>query len=147
MVVHPDAHALQPGLEGLGRHIVVIPGQYHAGHVESEVSENVDQPDHVQVIGNAQVPTDLVLFNVPGVNGNDHLHLVLHLQQHPQLAVRLEAGKHPGGMIVVIQLAAKFQIQLAAKLGDPLPDVAGLHLQVFIVVKRLVNHDSRLFRL
>ena len=45
------------------------------------------------------------------------------------------------------RLAAKLQIQLAAKLDDPLPDVAGLHLQVFLVVKRLVYYVRRLFHL
>ena len=72
--------------------------------------------------------------------------MVFQLQKHPQLAVGLKAGKYPGCVIVVIELAAKLQVQLAAKLSNALPDMLRLHLQIFIVVKRLVNHDSRLFQ-
>ena len=68
---------LQPRLKGLGCRVVVIPGQHHAGNIQAEVPENVDKPDHIQVVGNAQIPPDFVLFNVRGVDGNDHLHLVL----------------------------------------------------------------------
>ena len=146
VVVNLDAHTLQTGLEGLCHGVVVIPGEHNAGDVESKIPEDIDQPNHVQVIGNAQIAPDLVLFDVAGVDGNDHLHVVLQLQKHPQLAVGLKAGKHPGCVIVVIELAAKLQVQLAAKLSNALPDMLRLHLQIFIVVKRLVNHDSRLFQ-
>ena len=124
--LHP--HALQSCLEGLGRHVVVIPGQYHTGDIEPEVPEDIDEPDHIQIVSNAQVSPNLVLLNIRGVDGNDHLHLVLQLQQHPELAVRLEAGKYPGRVVVIVKFAAELQIELAAELGDPLPDVAGLHL-------------------
>ena len=48
-------------------------------------------------------------------------------------------------MVVVIKLAAKFQIELTSELGNPLPDVAGLHLQVFVIIKSLFHHNRRLF--
>ena len=47
----------------------------------------------------------------------------------------MEAGKHAGGVVVVEQLAAEFQVQLVVKLGDPLPDVGRLCLQVFFIIK------------
>ena len=43
--------------------------------------------------------------------------------------------------MVVKELAAKLQIELAAKLGDPLPNVGGLGVQIFLIVKSdLVAH-------
>ena len=141
MVIHPNAHSLQPRLEGLGRGIVMIAGQHNTGHIEAEVPEDVDQPDHIQIIGNAQIPPDFVFLDIRGVDGNYHLHLLLQVQQHPQLAVRPEAGKHTGCVIVVIQLAAELQIELAAELGNAIPDMAGLHLQIFVVVKCPLNHE------
>ena len=146
MVIYPDAHALQTGLECLGHGLVMEAGQHHAGNIQTEAAENIDEADHIPVIGNAQVTADLIFLNIVGVDGNDHLHLVLQLQQHPQLAVRLEAGQYPGCMVIVIQLAAKLQIQLAAELGDPVPDVGRLGLQVFIVIKGNILHRLRLFQ-
>ena len=128
VVVDPNAQPLQPGLEGLGQRLPVIPGQHHTGYIQPEAPKHVDQPDHVPVIGNPQIPPNLVLFDVVGVDGDDHLHLIFQLQEHPQLAVRLETGEHPGSVVVVVELAAEFQIQFAAKLSNPLPDVLGLHL-------------------
>ena len=56
-------------------------------------------------------------------------------QQHLQLAVRLKARQHAGGVVVIKQLAAKLQVELVVKLGNALPDVLGLHEKIFIVVK------------
>ena len=140
VMVDPDAHALQAGLEGGGQGLAVEPGEYHAGNIQPKIPEHPNQANHVPVIGDAQIAPDFVLFNIVGVDGNDHLHLLLELQQHSQLAVRLKTGKHPGGMVVVIQLAAEFQIKLAAELGNAFLDMLGLHLQIFLVVKANFHH-------
>ena len=60
------------------------------------------------------------------------------------LAVRREAGKNPGSVQIVKQFAAEFQVQLVAELGDPLPDVLGLHGSVFVVVKSDSCHEDLL---
>ena len=48
-------------------------------------------------------------------------------------------------MVVVKQLAAEFQIQLVAEMGDALPDVGRLHFQIFVVVKTdfSCTHDGQ----
>ncbi len=114
--VDPDADALQTGLEGLDLRLLVESGQHHRADVQTQLPENINQADHIPVVGDAQIATNLVLLNVGGVDGNDHLHLILHLQQHSQLGVGLEAGQNTGGVVVIIQLAAEFQIQLATEL-------------------------------
>ena len=140
VMVHPNSQRLQSRLEGPGNGLPVKPGQYHAGNIEPEAPEHVNQPDHVPVVGNSQIPPDFVLFYVVGIDDNHHLHLILQLQQHPEFAVRLEARQHPGRVVVIIELAAEFQIQLSSKSGNPLPDVFRLHLQVMVIVKSLTNH-------
>ena len=117
---------LQPGLEGVGGGLAGVAGDHHAAHIQPPAPELVDKPEHVAVVGDAQVPPDLVLLNVAGVDGDDDFRLVPELLQHPQLAVRLEAGEHPAGVVVVKELAPELQIQLAPELGDPVPDVLGL---------------------
>ena len=43
-------------------------------------------------------------------------------------------------MVVVKELAAEFQVQLAAELGDPLPDMGGLGGDILVVVKTDPGH-------
>ena len=119
----------------IGGGLPVVPGQHHAAHEQAQAPEDVDQAEDVVVIGDAQVAPDLVLLNVRRVDGNDDLHILLKLLEHPDLAVRLEARQDPGGMVVVEQLAAEFQVQLAAELGNPLFDLFGLGGEVFLIVK------------
>ena len=87
-----------------------------------------DWPEHVHIVGNAQVSPDLVLLNVGGADSDDHLSLILELGEHSDLAVGGKAGEHPGGVIVVKKLAAELQIELAAELADPLLDMERLGL-------------------
>ncbi len=52
--------------------------------------------------------------------------IVAQLLEHTDLAVGLKAGQH-ARVVVVEELAAEFQIQLAAEQRDALADVFGLH--------------------
>ena len=86
-------------------------------------------------VGTGNIAPALVHFNVGCVDGNDDLRLLLELQQHLHLAVRLEAGQDARGVIVVKKLAAEFQIELAAEMRDALQDPFGLQLQILLIVK------------
>ena len=94
----------------------------------------------IEIPDDAQVAPDLVFLDVCGVNGNEDLHVVLQLLEHPDLAVRLESRQHPGGVVVGEQLAAELQIQLAAELGDALFDLLGLGGEVLLIVKTDGRH-------
>ena len=135
VAVAADPQGGQPLQEGVRRRLAGVPGQHHAAHVEAHAPEDVDEAQHVVVVGDTQVAPDLALFDVGGIDGNDDLHIVLKLLEHADFAVRLKARQHPGGVIVVEELAAELQIQLAAELGNALPDMGGLHLQIFLIVK------------
>jgi len=41
---------------------------------------------------------------------------------------------------IIKQLASKFQVQLAPELGDTLPNVLGLELQILVVIEPLSGH-------
>jgi hypothetical protein len=45
-------------------------------------------------------------------------------------------------MVIIIQLAAEFQIQLSAELVDPLANMLGLQQQVFLVIKSDTVHKG-----
>ena len=115
--------------------LVLEAGDHHAGRGEAHGPEDVQQTQHVFVVGDAQIAAHFVLLDIVGVDGDDDLNVFGHLLQHADLAVGLEAGQHAGGMVVIEQLAAELQIQLAAELADPFADMLGLQSQVFIVVE------------
>ena len=120
------AKGAQPLDKGVRRRLAGVLGDDHAAHIEAQPPEYVDQPQHVHVVADTQVAAHLVLLDVPGADGHHDLHVVLQRLQHPYLAVRLEPRQHTGGVIVVKQLAAELQIQLAAELGAPRRDVLRL---------------------
>jgi hypothetical protein len=53
-----------------------------------------------------------------------------------------EARQHPGGVIVVEELAAEFQVQLAAELRDAFSDLLRLRGEIFLIVKSDGSHIS-----
>jgi len=135
VAIAPDAQSRQPLDEGVRRRLPGVLGDDHGAHIEPQAPEHVHQPQHVLVIADAQVAADLLLFDVSGADGHHDLHLVPDGGQHPDLAVRLEPRQHPGGVVIVEQLAAELDIQLVAELLPPGPDVLGLEGQVFVVIK------------
>ena len=143
--VAADSQMFQPVEEGVRRSLPAVAGQHHAAYIQSHVPEDVNEPEDILVVGDAQIPPDFVFFNVPGIDGNDDFHVVLQLLKHPDLAVRRKARQHPGSVIIVKQLAAEFQIQLAAELMDPLFDLFGLGGEIFLIVKADGSHGERPF--
>ena len=143
MLVGADAQGLQPPDELVRNGLAPVVGEHHAADGEPDAPEGVDQAEGVLVIGDAQVAPALGALDVVGRNGDDDLRLVLHLQQHFDLAVRLEARQDPGGVEIVKELAAELQIQLA-ELGDPVADPLGLQLYIFCVVKARSVHGRLL---
>ena len=74
----------------------------------------------------------------------NYFSLFSQLVKHFKFTVRLKTGKNPGGVVVVEQLAAKLEVELVVELCDALPDVLGLHLKIFRVVKAFF-HGMLLF--
>ena len=83
----------------------------------------------------------LILLDRAGADRDYDLGLILHLAQHPNLAVRHEPGQHARRVIVVEQLAAEFEIQLAAEGVDAFPYAVGLHTYILVIVKPDFVHD------
>ena len=113
-----------------------------AAHKQADALEGIDQAQHVHIVGDAVVTAHLVGDDVLGADDDDDLGLLLELQKHLQLGIRLKARQHAGRMVVVKQLAAKFQIELIVKLGDTLPDMGGLHRKIFVVIKSDLHQHS-----
>ncbi len=109
---------------------------------ETAVHKLLAQTQHIDIVGDAEVTTHLVLLDINGADDNDDLRHVSKLHQHSQLDVRLETRQYATCMEVVKQLPAKFQIQLIAEFSDALFNMFRLDFKVFFAIEP-VFHDAK----
>ena len=108
MIVDADAQTFQPLAESLGAPLTIVLGYHHSAYHEPSVQELVPQPQHIHIVGNAQVAAHLVLLDVAGTDDNHYLGIVAQLHEHFQLAVGLKSREDTTGVVVVKKLTAKF---------------------------------------
>ena len=123
VVVHLDAHILQALAVCLGTGLTIEVGDNYAVDAKLPGQKFVPQAKHVHIVGNAQVASDLVLFNIYGADNDHYLNIFLQLKQHLHLTVRLETGEYAAGVVIVKEFAAKLHIQFIAEFGDAFLDV------------------------
>ena len=134
-----NAECIQTIAEDVGSGLTGILRDNHGRDSKTIAAEQVDQAQDVLVIGNAQVATGLVLLDMVCIDCDDDLNIIGNALEHAELAVRFKTRQHTARMIVVKQLAAKLQIELAAKLRDALLNVSSLQLDILRVVETLAH--------
>ena len=134
-----NTERVQAITEHVGSRLAGILGDDHSRDGKTVAAEQVNQTQHVLVIGNAEVATGLVLLDVVRVNRDDDLDVVGDALKHAELAIRLKTRQHAARVIVIKQFAAKLQIQFAAKLRDALLNMSGLQLDILRVVETLAH--------
>ena len=117
----------------------------HTAHIKPDGTERVGQPQNIRIVGDAEITADFVFLNICRIDDKNNFSLVLELKQHLDFAIRRKPRQNPGSVVIVKELAAKFQIELAAKLRDPFADLLRLQMQVFFVVKSSALHISPSF--
>ena len=128
--------------ERVGGRLTGIVRDHDAADVKTALAERVHKPQSVHVIGDAEVGAHFVLFDGDRGYDDDDLRLVRQLEQHVDLAVGLEAGEDAGGVVIVEELAAEFQIQFVPELGQAFADALGLQGEVLLIVKAFSEHDE-----
>ena len=121
--------------------LVAPAGQHHAAHIHPDAAECIDQTQYIGVVGDAQVAANLAFFNVIGIDGHHQLRLILQVEQHGYLAVRLETRQHTRCMKIVKQLSAQLQIELTAECGNAAANVIRLHPRIKIMIESR-THDG-----
>ena len=141
------AEALQALGEGDGHVIAILQlGQHHVVDQETAVTEDVDEAEGVLLVGDGEVGADLAALQVTGIEADDDLDVFLDVLQHRDLVIRREAGQDAGGVVVVEELAAHFEVEFPTDLLAPLVDVLGLELDVLLAVETdAVGHGRSLF--
>ncbi len=89
-----NAQSLQTVTEGIGGMLAVIVGDHDGADHEVAALELVAQTEHILVVGDAQIGTHLILFNILGTDHNDNLDAVGQLTEHAQFAVGLEPRQY-----------------------------------------------------
>ena len=102
---------------------------------EAAVPENVDKPKHLVLIGDAEVGADLLTHNIARVEADDNLHLIFDAVQHGDLVIRSKPRQHARRMMVIKELAAHLQVELAADFFTTSTNVLRLQLDVLLAVK------------
>ena len=137
--VTADAEGFQLFAEQVGSRLSGVLGNDDAAYIQTDLAEGFRQAEHFQVIGQPEVAAGFVGFQRACGDGDDDFCLILELEQHFELAVRLEAGQDSGSVIVVEKLTSEFQIELVAEHGNPLADMFGLHLQILLIIKSNIH--------
>ena len=130
-----DAEHREALAEGVGRGLAGVLREHHRRHGEPVGAVDVGEAQHVLVVGDAQVAAGLVLLDVVGVDGDDDLDVLGEALEHAELDVGGKAGQHARGVVVVEELAAELEVELAAELVNALADMLRLELDVLVVVK------------
>ena len=142
MTVDLDTEGLELLLVSDRTLLPIEAGEHDGAHIEAITAERIDESQHVHIVGDAEIPTDLVLLDVAGIDDDHDLRVILQLTQHADLTIRLKARKHTRCMVIIEQLAAELKIELTAKLRNTLTDMLRLHLKVLIVIETLFKHRT-----
>jgi len=134
-----NTERVQAVAEHIGSGLAGVLGDDHGRDGKAVAAEQVNQAQHILVIGNAKVTASLVFLDVVRVDRDDNLDIVGDALEHAELAVRFKTRQHAARMIVIKQLAAKLQIELATKLRDALLNMSSLQLDILRVVETLAH--------
>ena len=93
-------------------------GQHHTAHIKAITAESVNQAKNVLIVGNAEVATNLVLFDVASIDGDDDFGLILELFEHADFGVRSKARQNAACMMVIKKFSTKFKIKFSTKFRD-----------------------------
>ena len=145
MKVNRQSEIFQLLFESCRGILPLIMGDHHTADKETAIAKSINEAQCIQIVSNAEITAVLIALNIVGADGDDDLRFILHAHQHTHFGIRLETGQHPAGMVIIEELAAEFKIKLSAEASDPFPDLFGLFIKIFIVIKPDFLHGKSPF--
>ena len=94
--------------ENIGACLAGILGNEHRSDIKAHLAQAVDQPHHVEIIGDADIGPYLIRLDRLGADAEDDLRLIFEFAEQLDLAVDIKSGQHPRRMKIVEQLTPKF---------------------------------------
>ena len=109
---------------GYGRGILLKSRNYDAVDLKVVLPEDIYESQHFKIVCDSEVRSCLVCCNVPGIDADYDLRLILHLLQKLYLGVFIESRQHPHGVLVLNEFSSELQVQpVSAALLDSLQNV------------------------
>ena len=131
----PDVSPLEFVLEECGCRLVIEAGNDDRAHIDAPTPQVVDQLHCVGVVGNAEVGPNLFALDVPRINAEQNVRLILEFPDQPHFHVGIVARKHAGRMVIEEELPAELEIELVVELLHTLDNFRRLFLDVALVVE------------
>ena len=126
--------------ELLSQRLVRILGDRDRADIQADLGKSIDQAEHFLVVCDAEVTSSFILLDRIRIDRDNDLDFILQLHEHLDFAVRLKARKNTGGVVIVEEFSAEFQIQLTAEFSDTVTDLLRLHLHVLFIAKAYFKH-------
>ena len=101
MKENADTQFFQSRAEAVCAFLAGVAGNAYAANIKAPFGKGVNKAEYIHIVCDAQISAHFIFVNISRTDDNDDLRLVAELHQHTQLAVRLEAGKNSGGVVVV----------------------------------------------
>src|SRR5699024_7972778 len=74
--IDPDPKTLQFCLKGIGAVLSGILGDHYASYKKASVFECVDKTEYINIIGDPQISSDFVFFNISGTDHDDDFRMI-----------------------------------------------------------------------
>ena len=114
-------------------------------HHKTTFLKLIAQPQHIHIVGNAQILAHLILLDVQCADNNHNLCMILQLSKHPQLAVGLKTRQHSARMMIVKKFSTQLKIELISEMSNTLLNVLALYLKILIVVKSVFHNGMQIY--
>ena len=76
MDINTDAHTFQLSFKGIGAVLSGVLGDHYASHKKASAPECIDKAENINVVGDPQISSDLVLLNISGADHDDDLRMI-----------------------------------------------------------------------
>ena len=116
----------------------------NAANGDAELPHRIDEIERLLLVRRPVIGAALLLLDIARINAKNELRLIAKTLKKPELNIGIISGKTARGVVIVHQLAAEFEIELAILRGA-LTNLLRLLADVFVVVKskfHLIRHNS-----
>ena len=116
---------------------------YDTAHKQTDIFEFRAKSQDILIIGDSEVASHLVLFDVDGTDDHKNLCLISQLKQHLELTVRLKTGENSACVVVIEKLTSEFEVKFVSELSYSLLDLFGLYLKILLIVKSRFHTECK----
>ena len=95
----------------------------------------MDQTENICIVSDAEIPSNLVFFDVFRADDDDNFSLIAELFQKSEFTVGSKTRQHAGGVIIVKKFSSEFKVKFVVEFADSVTNVFRLHFQILFVVK------------